>query len=62
MILNKVKYGALVAVALTILRQLLPDVMIPEGLEDAIVLVIVFASQFFVKENAMTLSRLTVKD
>lgn len=59
--LNKLKIGAIIGLILTIVRQFLPDLVIPEGFADAIVLVIVFASQFFVKESPATVAALVLK-
>jgi len=56
--LNKVKYGGLVAGIIMVIRWIAPDVEIPEGLQDAIMLIIVFSLQWLVKENGRTVSRL----
>lgn len=59
--LNKLKYGGLVAAILMVMRVFLPDVEIPEGFQNAIMLFIVFVAQFFVKEDEVTVSRLKLK-
>ena len=59
--LNKLKYGSLIAAIIMILRVFLPDAEIPEGFQDAIMLIIVLVSQFFVRENEVTVNRLNLK-
>lgn len=59
--LNKLKYGGVIAGIIMILRVFLPDIEIPEGLQDAIMLIIVFVSQFFVREDEVTVNRLKLK-
>ena len=61
MFLNKVKVGAIVAFILSVVKAFLPDLEIPEGLMDAIVLIAIFISQFFAKESAGTVARLKLK-
>ncbi len=56
--LNKVKLGMLVGFALQAARFFLPDLDIPEGLTDALVLVAVFVAQFFVRETKATVGDL----
>jgi len=56
--LNKVKIGALIGAVLLVLRMFLPEVDFPEGLQDAIMLIIVFVSQFFIKETPSTVNQL----
>lgn len=57
-ILNKVKWGVVIAGVLSAVKMFLPDVEVPEGLQDAILLIILFLSQFFIKETRETLSHL----
>lgn len=59
--LNKLKVGILIAAIFTVVRVFLPDIAIPEKLQSAIVVIIVLASQFFVKESDVTISRLKLK-
>ena len=59
--LNKVKIGAIIALILMGVKTFLPEVDIPEGLQDAFLLVIVFVSQFFIKETPGTVDRLTLR-
>ena len=59
--LNKVKIGAVIAFVLMLAKTFLPDLDIPEGLEDAFVLVIVFVAQFFIKETPQTVAGLKLK-
>lgn len=59
--LNKLKYGGLIAAIIMVMRVFLPDVEIPEGFQNAIMLLIIFATQFFVRENDVTVSRLKLK-
>jgi hypothetical protein len=59
--LNKIKIGGLVAGVLMLLRMLLPDVEIPEGFQDALMLIVVFVSQFFAKESEATVGKLKLK-
>lgn len=61
MLLNKIKYGGMIAFVIVLIRQFFPDVEIPEGFQDAIMLIIVFVSQFFIKENSVTVHRLKLK-
>ena len=58
--LNKVKLGMLVGFGLQAVRFFLPDMDVPEGLADAMVMVAVFVSQFFVKETNETVDGLTL--
>ena len=60
--LNKLKLGMLIGFALQGLRFVLPDMDVPEGLADALVLVVVFASQFWVKETDETVAKLKLAD
>jgi hypothetical protein len=59
--LNKVKVGVVVAFVLSVVRFFLPDLALPEGLEEAIVLLAVFVAQFFVKETKATVAALDLK-
>ncbi len=59
--LNKVKIGMLVGIALSAVRFLLPDLAIPEGLDNALVVVIAFVVAFFVKETPSTVRSLTLR-
>lgn len=59
--LNKLKIGMIIGIVLTALRQFLPDVDFPAGLEDAIILLIVFVAQFFVRETKATVDGLSLK-
>ena len=65
MVLRKVAWGAIVGFIVLALRtfgpDLLPGLEIPEGLENAINLLIVFITQFFVRETPATVSRLVLK-
>ena len=56
--LNKVKIGAVIAVVLMVAKAFVPDLDIPEGLEDSLMLVIVFVAQFFIKETPTTVAGL----
>jgi multisubunit Na+/H+ antiporter MnhB subunit len=56
--LNKVKVGVVVAFVLSVVRFFLPDLALPAGLEEAIVLIAVFVAQFFVKETPKTVAAL----
>ena len=58
--LNKVKIGMLVGVVLTVVKAFLPDLDVPSGLEDAVILVIMFVTQFFVRETEETVKGLTL--
>jgi uncharacterized MnhB-related membrane protein len=60
-VLNKVKLLALVGVGLTLLRFAVPDVAIPEGIDVAIVSVILFAAAYFKKETYKSVKSLTLK-
>lgn len=59
--LNKLKLGMLVGVALTILKVVLPDVDFPEGFQEALVLLVVFATQFFARETEKSVGGLALK-
>lgn len=59
--LNKVKIGIVVAAVLTLLKIFFTDVVWTEGLGDAIVLIILFASQFFIKESKATIAKLRLR-
>jgi hypothetical protein len=59
--LNKVLIGTIVNAALHILNYFFPAVIFPEGLSEAIILIIVFASQFFTKESALSVGKLVLK-
>jgi hypothetical protein len=59
--LNKVKIGMLIGVVLTIARAFLPNVDIPQGFEDAIMLAVIFVAQFFTKETRSTVDNLTLR-
>lgn len=59
--LNKVKWGIAVGVVLSALKLFLPEVDFPEGLQDAIVLIAIFASQFWVKETQASVGDLAFK-
>lgn len=59
--LNKVKLGMLVGVVLTVMKAFLPDLSVPDGLEDAVILVVMFITQFFVRETQETVDGLTLK-
>ncbi len=56
--LNKVKLGMMIGFALQAVRFFLPDLDVPEGLADAMVLVVVFVAQFFVRETPETVAKL----
>ena len=59
--LNKVKWGAAVGVILMAAKLFAPEVDFPEGLQEAIILVVVFVTQFFVKESAASVDALALK-
>jgi len=59
--LNKVKIGMLIGFALSVVKFLLPEVDFPEGLQEAVVLIAVFAVQFFVKESKASVAALSLK-
>ncbi len=59
--LNKLKLGGLLAAVIMILRVFLPDIDYPEGLQDAIMLIVVFVAQFFTPESAGTVARLKLR-
>jgi len=59
--LNKVKWGGLIAGIIMLVRMFLPDIAMPEGFQNAIMLIVVFVSQFFIKETPATVSRLKFK-
>ena len=59
--LNKVKVGIVVAAILSVLRIFFTDVTWTDGLEESVVIVIVFFSQFFIKETKETVAKLKLK-
>ncbi len=59
--LNKVKLGAALAAIIMVVRLFAPNVEIPEGMQDSIMLVIVFIAQFFIPETDRTIDKLTLK-
>ena len=59
--LNKVRIGLVVGAILSALKFFLPEIDIAEGLQGAILLVIVFVTQFFVKETRTSVAGLTMK-
>ena len=59
--LNKVRIGLVVGAILSALKFFLPEIDIAEGLQDAILLLIVFVTQFFVRETQASVARLTLK-
>lgn len=59
--LNKIRIGLIVGAILSALKFFLPEIDIAEGLQDAILLVIVFVTQFFVRETTASLESLSLK-
>jgi hypothetical protein len=59
--LNKVKLGILIGFVLQVARVFLPDIEVPEGLADAVVLIVVFVAQFFIRETSATVAGLSLK-
>jgi hypothetical protein len=58
--LNKVLVGTIVNAILQGLKVFL-GVELPEGVAEGLIVLIVFLSQFFTKETAMTLAKLVTK-
>ena len=65
MVSRKVGLGAVIGFVLLALKTFAPNFFpgleFPEGLQDAIMLVIVFVSQFFVRETNATKARMIPK-
>jgi hypothetical protein len=56
--LNKVKIGMLVGIVLSAVQFFLPDLELPDGLSEAVTVVVAFVVAFFVKETPETVANL----
>lgn len=56
--LNKVKIGMLVGIVLSAVQFFLPDLELPDGLSEAVTVVVAFVVAFFVKETPETVAKL----
>lgn len=59
--LNKVLVGTIVNAILNAVRLFFPQVPLPEGLSEIIIVVIVALSQYFTRETAMSVAKLVLK-
>jgi hypothetical protein len=59
--LNKVLIGTIVNAVLHALKLFFPEIPFPEGLSEALIIVIVFVSQFFTRETALSVGKLVLK-
>lgn len=57
-VLNKVKIGMLVGILLSGVQFFLPDLELPDGLSEAITVVVAFVAAYFVKETPETVAGL----
>lgn len=61
MMLNKVKIMTLIAAIFAVIRTFFPNFGLPDGLEEAIGVVVMFIAGFFVRETESTVAKLDVK-
>ncbi|MCI0705845.1 MAG: hypothetical protein L0241_32695 [Planctomycetia bacterium] len=59
--LNKVLVMTIVSSILAVVRVFLPDLPVPEGLEAAIGVIVMFIAGFFTRETPATVAKLSLK-
>ena len=59
--LNKVLIGTIINFVLQMLNAFVPGLELPAGVAEGITVIIVFLSQYFTRETALTLAKLVLK-